>query len=222
MPTDAPKNKVDVCNLALIQLKQKLISNIDKPSKGNVAESICAEVYENCRQATLRRHPVNFAIKRITLAADSEAPEFGFTHAFALPNDFLRYLSRHDANGVRIFPESPNEKYQIESGKYLISTESPGTLRIRYIFDNQAITTWDPLFIQLLAINIAVKIAPNFSGITNQTMARIKKEQLDLRTDAQAIDGQERPPIRVERSKIIQARQGFGRGNVASPFTIFD
>ena len=220
MATKAATGKVNICNKALIHLKQKLISDIDTPEKGNTAENLCAEVYEDERRALLRKHPWNFAIRRAQIAASSTTPDFGFTHQFKLPSDFLRYLSRHQQNGTRITPTNPTEDYQIEDGFYLMSTEAPAILRIRYIYDHQDVPKWDSLFVKALAINIAVMIAPNFSGITNQTVARIKAEQKELVAEARAIDGQERPPIRVQHSRLARARRGGG--NVASPFTIFD
>jgi len=216
MATSSVNSKVGVCNLALIQLKQELVTDIDAPV--SQSEKLCHAVYDQVRLSTLRSHPWNFAIRRRTLTKDSVVPEFGFSARYLFPSDFVRYLNRTDESGAPILLRESN--YQIEGGHLLLNSDGP--INLRYIYDHTDITKWDELAIQVLALSIAVAIAPNFTSRETRIDA-IKKDRQEVMDEARAIDGQERPPIRTERSRFRQARRG-GRmqANTAGPFMVFE
>jgi len=218
MSLDAPDAEVDICNLALIQLKQDLIAQIDPPK--SKAEKICAQFYQQVRRATLRAHPWNFAVRRTTITPTGTAPLFGFTHAYDLPPDWLRYLSRHDDLGIRIKLDEIDsfEDYQIEGRQILLNGEDTSSIKLRYLTDFTNVVQMDPLFIDLFVINLAIKIAPNFSS-SEARQRELKAQRKDIQHEARATDGQERPPIRIERSRWLTARRTSGR--VASKFTRF-
>lgn len=223
MSLSAPSSNTDICNLTAIHLKQPLISNIDPvPDNGNAKfEGLCNAAFESVRRSALRKHPWNFAIKRIQLTeALDNTPPFGFAKAFQLPNDFIRYLSRHDDEGLRVSGTEDGD-YQIENGFYLTdgNLSTGGTLNIRYIFDHKIVSRWDPLFIKFIALELAIDLAPNFSS-SEQRLASLATLREDVKAEATAIDGQERPPVRTERSRWRSARRRGGRG--AGKFTIFE
>lgn len=206
MSLAAPDSEVDICNLALSHLKQQPIVQIDPPT--SQVEELCNLWYHQVRQETLRSHPWNFAIKRVQLTPDSSAePLFGFTHAYLLPSDFIRYLGSYDDLGNR----NLNDDYEIE-GRYLLRNgEDNDSVNVRYISDYKTVVKMDPLFRGLFAINFAVVLAPNFSGSESRvgTLLKIQKE---IEAKATTIDGQERPPRRVQTSKFIAARRRGGSG----------
>jgi hypothetical protein len=220
MTLSASNNEVAICNLALTQLKQTLITQIDPP-KSN-AEKLCALHYQDIRQATLRAHPWNFAIKRIVLTEDTgNPPVFGYSKAFALPSDFIRYLSRHSDFSVELPTDIRGTDYELENGYLLTSDTFSGTgdLNLRYTYDHTEVAKWDASFKQLIAINLAIVLAPNFtsSEARLQSLAALRD---DIESKAMSIDGQERPPTRVQNSRWIRAR--ISQPRVASPYTIFD
>lgn len=211
-----PTSEVAICNLALSHLKQRPIVQLDSPSTSN--EQLCNLWYHQVRQQVLRAHSWNFASKRTQLTPSTDAtPLFGYSHAYLLPSDWIRYLGRYD-DLDNIIPGS-NADYQIENGYYLFNGSDDESINLRYISDFQTVAKMDALFRSLFALELAIVLAPNFSGSTSQvqTLMELKK---DLETKATAIDGQERPPIRVQRSKFIEARRG-GTRQVASPYTHF-
>lgn len=220
MALSTATSEVDICNLALTLLKQDLIAQIDPPKKK--AEQLCALHYQPVRRATLRLHPWNHSIKRVTLTEDTgNVPIFGFDKAFRLPNDFVRYLTRHSEDGLAFETATTTLGYQIENGFILINDTftDDGNLNLRYIFDNTAVSSWDALFVQLFAVNLAVAMAPNFSS-SEARLAALSRMQVEIENKAQAIDGQERPPSRVERSKWLSRRRRGSQG--AGPFIFFD
>ena len=87
---------VGICNLALTgHLGTTPISAIGESTK---AGQVCDLHYEAARDALLRAHPWNFAIKRVALAQDGtkttelEALEYEFDYGYALPADCLKVL----------------------------------------------------------------------------------------------------------------------------------
>ena len=191
-----------VCSLALAHLKMSPVVSLETPV--DEGEKRCALVYHQTRRKVLRALPWNFAIKRATLSAVTSTPDFGFTHEYALPNDFLRYLSRHDVSGFRL--RSFEADYEIENGFIRINQDTAGTLQIRYIYDHQDVPKWDPMFIDLMSYEIAIRIGPNFQASASD-LERLSAERKNIRAEAGAIDGQERPPKRVQRSRWLQARR---------------
>ena len=84
---------VSVCNEALLLLGDKTISSLsDTSTEGK----ICNAMYDSCRQDLLRKHPWNFAIERVSLAALGAAPEFRYDYQYQAPSDCLRLLTVHD------------------------------------------------------------------------------------------------------------------------------
>jgi len=216
MAIEAPGSEIAICNLALSHLKQKAIVALDPPT--SEPEQICAAWYQMVRRATLRLHPWNFAMKRVEITPSGDfTPEFGFTHAYAKPADFIRLIGFYDDLGNRV--SGDENDYDLE-GEYIVKNGEDGTaINVRYIFDLEDVNKMDPLFIDLFALDLAIRLAPRFSGgeARVKTLASLRQEVL---ASATAIDGQERPPRRIQRSRFIQARrQG---GYTAGPYTRFE
>jgi len=205
----------DIGNGALIKLKQEAsITQLDPPK--TPVENLVAEVLPDIRRATLRAYPWNFAIKRITITSDTATPLFGFSKQFTFPPDFLRYLNRYDSEG-RLFIED-SELYQIEQNKLLLRDDNQGSVNIRYIFDNTVVALWDPLFVELMKLEVAIAISSNFVG-GKGWVTSLKQDLLNVQTQARAIDGQERPPIHIRRSEWTRSRRGRrGRDNTRVNF----
>lgn len=190
-----------ICTLTMSYFKEPPVVSLENPVAP--AEILCAASYHAVRQAVLRAHPWNFATRRVALTASSTAPAFGFTKQFALPGDFLRYLTRHDASGTRLSQKSHD--YEIEDGFYLTNDTSDGTLRLRYVYDHVDVSQWDPIFKVYMSYELGLVLAPNFTS-SEQTIERIKQLRDEWRTNAKATDGQERPPRLVQDSNWVRRR----------------
>jgi hypothetical protein len=134
---------VDICNIALQKLGASRIVSLTQDTE-NARE--CNLLYEQARDAELRAHPWNFAIKRAQLAS-STAPVHGPTSAYPLPSDCLRLLPQ---DPCRAFDDLD---WQIE-GRSIV-TDDTGALDIRYIYRVTDPNLFDALFVELMACRLA-------------------------------------------------------------------
>lgn len=207
-------SKADICNLALDHLGQQdsedPVTNIDTPE--TPTEVICARWYDTSRRAVLRKKPWNFAIKRAVLTPTGTAPAFGYTHAFNLPNDFVRLVTIEDPNTFDpFFPTN----YELEQSQLLANTTDGASLNLRYIFDFEDVVRMDAMFVDALAVRMALRMAFKFSA-SNTDIQRLQALENDMLAGAASIDGQERPPKRVERSPALINRRLLGNNQRTS------
>lgn len=199
-----PIDEVAICNLALDHLKQASITNIESPT--TEVEALMARQYPQARRATLRMHPFNFASHRVALTPSTgNEPVVGYSRAYRKPNDFIRLLSRMDSDGEPVTTE-----YDLEGDYILMDGESNSTIYIRYTRDIISVSKFDPLYIDMLAVNLALRVASKFSGTENRSKTLMGLLE-DIKRDARAVDGQERPPRLRSRSAFLSARAGLGR-----------
>ncbi len=194
-------SSTDICNLALDLLSGGNVVNTEEPTTSQ--ESLLKRWYNKSRKKVLREHPWNFASKRAVLAASSTAPAFGYEKQYPVPSDFIRLLALETEDGTVINPQ----EYQFENNAILYDGED-GAVYLRYICDFTDVVHMDALFIDLVVLEIALGIAFKVTGqksVVENIDALIKERS----PRAKAIDGQERPPQRVERSKSLTARR-FG------------
>ena len=198
----AVSSKTDVCNLSQDLLSAAVILDIDVPTTPD--EEMYARWYDQSRKKVLREHPWKFATKRQIIAASSTAPDFGYTKAFPLPNDFIRFLTIESDEGLLVL----SDEYQIESHlgvqSVLISTDA-ASVRLRYVYDIEDVTKFDSMFISYFALDLALAVAYKTTE-SNGNVDRITQLQKQQGSMARAISGQERSPTRIERSKNRSAR----------------
>lgn len=197
-----PSAKVDIVNLGLRNLKQDPVTSIDPPDDDSKAAAAGADWYDQARRATLEAHTWNFAQKRANIGAESAGPLFGYSKKYQLPNDYIRLVRiGEDYN----FAE---DDYEIEDGFFLCDVEAP--LRLVYIYDNVTIGKYPALFVTALAYKLAAFMAYELTG--NAAVVTAMEAQFDKAiTQAKAVDGQNRPPRRVQRSRLREARMLNGR-----------
>jgi len=140
-------SEVGICNSALIKLGNKTaITSID-PSDGSDAANICAEQYPIVRDMLLRAHNWNFATAQAQLAQLAAAPVFEFDYAYQLPSDWMRTIAVHDndagAGAIR---------YRMQ-GRTILSDANQ--IYLRYVQKITDPNTMDPLFRELLAVQLA-------------------------------------------------------------------
>lgn len=199
-------SNTDICNLALDLLSAGTVQDIENPT--SATEELLARWYGQSRRKVLREHPWNFAIKRQILSPSSTAPAFGYSKAFPVPSDFIRivYVATDlvSDGDVVLSPEN----YQVEGNNLLISNTfgDASQLKLVYVSDFKTVSQFDPMFIDLLAYEIAISIAYKVteSNTNIQRVTELHKQRAAL---AKAIDGQERPPVRVERSRSKHVRR---------------
>jgi len=210
----APTTAVDVCNLALDRCGQRSISSITAPT--TEVEEICARQYDSTLLEILRRYVFNFAKKYALLTVSgSKTPAFGYTSAYALPNDFVRLLTLGD---ITINDDVEPGLYDLSEGYIFTDVASAGSLKMTYVHTaSTIISKWDPLFVRLLVLHLAGNIAFKLS-LKNSLIQAIRDDAADVALSAAAVAGQEKPPRRIERSRMITARnRGISQDNTRYP-----
>lgn len=207
MVATEPLSEVDICNLALDRLGQRAIASIDTPT--TEIETICARHYHQIRQELLRSYIFNFAKKYdVWEKATDVTPPFTYTSAFYLPDDFLRLLVLGD---ITIGAQITGTLYDIVESYIYTSSDDDGDLNVVYIKDAKLVTEFDPLFVKLFKLTLAQSMAYKFT-LKNQFVIALDNELQDAIVKAAAISGQEKPPIRIQNSKLINARSTGIRG----------
>lgn len=209
MADSSPTAPVNICNLALTELKVDPISALDET--GNTVAALCNRHYDIRRKAILRSHIWNFAKTEATLNLSAVGTSNSYANVYPLVATYLRLISIGD-----VFVWTKNELYDIRSvdisGTFtksiVIDNNGAATLAILYIRNVVSVTEFDPLFTLLFKLELANDIAP---GLTLKPSVRqsIKDGLADARLQARSIDGQERPPKRIQNSRFINARRNM-------------
>ncbi len=209
----APNSPIAICRLALDLLKQTaVVTSITNPT--TTEEKRCARWYDATRRALLRKHFWVFARTRASIPRDSVTPAFGYSDAYNLPTNFLRKHFIGDDSTNDYITDSVIEGRQI-----LLNNSGATSLNIGYIIDVTTVGKFDALFVLLLAAELANNMAYSFTG-KNTVIERLETTLLRLREEAKAVNGQDRPPKRVQSSKFQNARRKLYSG--ADKYTRFD
>lgn len=184
---------VQICSNALLLLGANTINSFD--DEGDRV-TLVANLWPNALDAVLRSHPWNCAVKRLTLAPDSTAPDFDYAYQFTLPGDCLRVLS--------CGRKGEAQAYEIE-GRKLLSDDD--TIYLRYIRKNTDIPSWDALLVQAAEAYMAMTCAYPITKSASMVEAMNSLWTMKLR-QARTIDGQENPPEDLGDSPLLTARRG--------------
>jgi hypothetical protein len=165
---------VEICNSALNQLGASTILSLTENSKNG---RICNSRYETIRDAVLRSHPWNCAVKRQTLAQDTESPAWGFGYQYTLPSDCLRIL------GLENFYSD----YKIEGRKILTNDSSVSIIYVSQINDPNLM---DVLLRETISAAIAQDVA--YAVTANASIAaQMSAKYLDKLKEARFADSTE-------------------------------
>lgn len=186
---------VDLCNKALDKLGHGPITSLDDNTK---AARLCTRNWPLVRDAVLRAHPWNFAIKRdvlapVDLTVTEAAKQWGFTYKFPFPADMLRLVEVRDLS---------TDEYQVEGRAILANTTA---LYIRYVWREEDPNQYDTLFFDAAAAHLAFELAEALTQSNSKKDAAWQEYQERL-SDAKRLDGQENPPAQFEEDEWIAVR----------------
>lgn len=182
---------VSVCSNALLLLGAQTINDF---TEKNDRARLAANLYPGVRDALLREHPWSCAIKRVLLAPDLDKPVFGYQHSFTLPADCLRVLSVGD--------EGEYIDYLIE-GRSLVANIS--NVKLRYVFQNTDVSTYDAVLVNLLELAMAAKMAYAITQSSSMAQLRMQEYQIAFRT-AKALNALEYPGNTLGDSPLLEHR----------------
>lgn len=152
---------IQVANRALTKLGSARITSLSDDVKAARAVSSC---FDDLRDAELRAHRWQFAMKRASLAALAEAPAYGWDLQYQVPADFLKLDMVNDQFPSTVLENYIGEElvdYVLEGNKILTNIDAP--LKLRYIAQVTDPNQWDPCFREALACRIAAELAEDLT-----------------------------------------------------------
>lgn len=141
-----------VCNLALSRLGARRIS--DYESDTTVEATSCRLHYELVRDGLLRRHQWDFAKDNKALSKLPAPASPKYAVAWQMPADCVRVI------GVSVAGDSLS--HFARHGR-LILTDDFETLRMEYVTNAVPISQWDSLFVQAVALKLAMSICEDIA-----------------------------------------------------------
>lgn len=163
--------------MALTMLGQQPIAAL---TDSNNRAVMANERYADVRDAVLRAHPWNCAIKRDSLGLRADqAPAWGYTNTFNLPADFVRLVDIED----------PTQKYSIEAGNEgdatsdannLVLLSDASSMNIRYIYQLTAVSEMDHTLKHAIATKLAAELALAITGDNGKESMLLEKYQMLL------------------------------------------
>lgn len=135
-------------------------------------------LWDIARRAALVLHPHNFAIRREKLLPATEAPKFGYRYQFKLPNDCLRWLPWDTDNEFHFDGE--------EEGGFFLSDDP--AIFIRYIADVADTALWSPLFVDVMAYQLAAEYCEGKTGLSGLRQSMLDERDAIMRA-ARRADG---------------------------------
>ncbi len=176
---------VSIVNAAFLSLGARVITAFTDPSP---EARLANRRYADVRDDFLRRHPWNFALRRVTITASSTSPDWEHTNAYPVPTDFLRL---HEINNDSKIP------YTLENTAAdgtIIATDMSSPIEINYVRSVTDANLMDPSFRSALSMECAAEWAEKLTGNSEKVeLAAIRAARATQA--ARTVDGQEVFPL---------------------------
>ena len=177
-------SNTSIVNSSLGRIGAKRINDISDTTDTK-PEAVQARLhFELTRDSLLRSHFWRFASDRADLSASDVTPDFEWDYQYILPNDFLRMKSIYEGR------VSDSNLYSCAlEGTMLLSNET--TMQIKYIKKVTDPAKFDPLFIEVLILQLALKFVSSLAGGDTKLRIEIQKELKELMSTVRTLDSQE-------------------------------
>jgi hypothetical protein len=195
-----------ICNYALAEVAQQRITSIDDATE---TARLCKLHLPQTIQEVLRSGKWKCAREEAELAELSDAPLFGWEHAFQLPTDFIRIVSLND-----IDPDDVEEPlFEIRGTALYTDEESASLVYVKDLYSAN-VGLMDPLLCKAVYLDLAAKLAwPLQQSRTLKEVLEAKAEQA-LRVARNVDSRDERAPLvnRVRQSSWVPSRSNSTNG----------
>lgn len=184
---------IGLCARALVRLGAAPITSFNDET----AESeIAGILYGAARDALLSAYPWTFATGQAVLTPLVEAPVADYSHAYQLPNDFLRAISVGSGGRGR------GRHYRIVRDALHCNDDA---VTLTYIFrpEEEEFPAWfDTALIARLSAEFCIPVTENTSRA--ETLHRLSEQEFGR---ARQIDAQQDSPPRIENFNLIDVRE---------------
>lgn len=180
----------EIFNNALQGLKaDRIMSGSDDTETAD----LCEQVWPSVRDAVLRSHPWNCAMKLAQVQQSSTAPAWKWGYAYPLPADCLRVVEVVGAD------EEPVETWETVGGEILCNEAAP--VYISYVWRETDPTKYDALLCRVFEAAMMAELAyPLTASVT-------------ARQSAQALYDE-----RMREARGVDARQAQGFGPIVKSY----
>ncbi len=182
-----PTTKLDICNLSLDRIGEKVITSAQLSANTDVRAQACNRHYEQSRDSLQKTNWWRFARDRSVLTQDTSFSGFEWDNRFSLPTDYLRFRS--------IFEEtdstSRTRRHALEGSKLLTNLSAVSLLYIKQV---TTVSEFDPLYIEVLVLQLALKLLPARAGVGRPALflsADMKNELKPLLAQVRSINRNE-------------------------------
>lgn len=195
--------QIDIANMALVRLGEEPIASLSNLTDRNAR--LLALQFDPARDEVLQAHPWSIALKRDTLAQLVDAPEFGWTYAYQLPADFLRFLRINGADAW-----SKKEWFAIEQQQLLCDYDS---VEVIYVFRQTNYHQYPGALADALAMVLASRVAASITGNYELGIGLRREADRALHRaaalDARETSSNENAPIleAIRNSQLVTMRQ---------------
>ncbi len=184
-------SKTDIANRALTKLgDDRIIDLLDDTERARTINSI----YNSCRDAELRAHVWNFAVRRVALPRLITVPAFGFAYEYQIPAESLRLIQVGECWhwwSLQDYISGSTAQFQVEGRKILTDFDAP--LKIRYIERIDDTGLYDALFVEAFACRLALEACERITQSNTKLQAIQEQYKENLRM-ALRVDAIENPP----------------------------
>lgn len=195
-------SRVQIANRALTKLGADRILLLSDDTQG---ARVMNSMFDDVRDAELRRVHWKFAMKRTSLLALASAPAWGYKYQYPLPSDFIGLVQVNDyylRTGV-----SYQALWSVEGTNILTDLEAP--LKVIYKFRVTDSGTYDPLFVEALACKLAMEACETLTQ-SESKFQRVATEYQEALIAAAMADAIENPPDALPNGSFIDSRLSGG------------
>lgn len=182
---------VSICSNASLMLGGGSINDFNED---NDRTKLASNLYPQVRDATLRSHPWNCAVKRVALAPSAVVPDFDYANQFVVPSDWLRTVQ------VGLYGREDDHRHE---GRLILANVNP--LYLRYIWRNEVEATWDALLVHAVSLLMKAAMAYPITKSASLAEAALNDALAFLKT-CRAVDGQDDPPETLGDFRLLAAR----------------
>lgn len=196
-------SKTDIANRALTKLGEDRITDLlDDTERARTINSL----YDSCRDAELRAHVWNFAVRRAALPRLVTVPVFGFAYEYQIPAESLRLIQIGEWwhwYGMEDYVTSSTADFQVEGRKILTDFNAP--LKIRYVERIDDPGLYDALFVESFACRMAIEACERLTQ-SNTKMQSVQEQYKESIRVACRVDAIENPPEQLPDESWMLSR----------------
>ncbi|MCB1563475.1 MAG: hypothetical protein KDJ75_07870 [Alphaproteobacteria bacterium] len=186
-------NDVALASRALVRIGAAPITSFND---GSAESEIAGALYAPTRDALLSAYAWSFATGQVQLTPLGTPPVADYSHAYGLPNDFLRALSAGTGSRGR------GLNYRIARGA--LHTNADMAV-LTYIFRPDE-SEFPPYFDQALIARLSAEFTIPVTESTSRAQAHFGIAEAEYK-NARQIDAQQDSPNRLERFPLVDVRE---------------